>query len=332
MPYLALQNPEIQSDRSAARANHTYCTSSLRKVAVYVAETIVMFCVDAAETTVTVCVAAFDTTVALWVPPATKIEAVVGVIVMLQFAVLREAATAVRIVCEPPAPAYVIRLVDAAFTIVRTLVDAALTTDCNCVAPAKMAVAVASRTSTRYQAVPSLAIAQSRAPEPGLVTGKKRLIALAVFGVSVTFLNVTVFDVPIDHAPVNVATRNTRGFDSSEGRRDANAAPSGRVCSTIRTTRAIRSADGRVKRTRSMRHPKRARPSPSEIPLLPPPPPAAEIVIVEPAVATVTFDPAASVSEPDRPFTRVSTYAVMSAVECVWAIGVNAVGTPLRAV
>ena len=55
--------------------------------------------------------------------------------------------------------------------------------------------------------MPSLAIAQSSWAV--LVTGKKRFVALAVLGVAVWYLKATVLLLPIDHAPVNVQTRNT---------------------------------------------------------------------------------------------------------------------------
>ena len=66
----------------------------------------------------------------------------------------------------------------------------------------KTAVDAEKTTSIRYHAVPSFATAQSLFPAAVDVTGKNRLVALTVFGVDVRFLNVTVFAVPIDHAPV----------------------------------------------------------------------------------------------------------------------------------
>jgi len=58
-------------------------------------------------------------------------------------------------------------------------------TDVEAVAPAKIAVAVSKGTSIRYQAVPSLAIAQSVFPAAVDVTGKNRFTAATVFGVAV---------------------------------------------------------------------------------------------------------------------------------------------------
>jgi hypothetical protein len=65
------------------------------------------------------------------------------------------------------------------------------------------------RGTIRYHAVPSLAIAQSRVPPVG--SGQNRFSTIAVFGVAVWFLNVTVFEDPIAHEPLNVQTRNIFG-------------------------------------------------------------------------------------------------------------------------
>ena len=79
------------------------------------------------------------------------------------------------------------------------------------VLPTKTAVAVNIGTSIRNHAVPSFAMAQSPPAVP--VIGKKRLVALAVFGVLVVYLNVTTFAEPFDHEPVYVQTRNTLTFE-----------------------------------------------------------------------------------------------------------------------
>jgi len=101
----------------------------------------------------------------------------------------------------------------------------------------------------RYQAVPSFAIAQFLV-EVGEGIVAKRFVALAVFGVLVTFLNVTTFAVLIAHAPVNVATRNGLSFPPATTARERSPPPAGRAFSTARTTRAIRSTAGRVKEMR----------------------------------------------------------------------------------
>ena len=80
-------------------------------------------------------------------------------------------------------------------------------TEVDDVAPTKTAVAVSNGTSIKNHAVPSLAIAQSELAVP--VIGKKRLVAIAVLGVLVAYLNVTVLVPPIDHEPVKVPIRNT---------------------------------------------------------------------------------------------------------------------------
>jgi hypothetical protein len=59
-----------------------------------------------------------------------------------------------------------------------------------------VAEAVLARTSIRYHAVPSFAIAQL---PPAIVTGKKRFWTLAVF---VELKNVTVLGEPTSHVPV----------------------------------------------------------------------------------------------------------------------------------
>jgi len=118
------------------------------------------------------------------------------------------------------------------------------------VVPMNTAVAVCSGTSIKYHAVPSFAIAQLVADVAVEVIGKNRLTALTVLGVLVTFRNVTVLEDKIDHAPVNVQTRNVFGANPW-------AAPyliaswSLSPPSTERTTLAIRSAAGRVNATRS---------------------------------------------------------------------------------
>jgi len=61
----------------------------------------------------------------------------------------------------------------------------------------------------RYQAVPSLAIAQLRVPVDDVEMFANRLLAETVFGVFVANLNVKVLRVFFDHAPVNVQIRNT---------------------------------------------------------------------------------------------------------------------------
>jgi len=78
------------------------------------------------------------------------------------------------------------------------------------VLPTKTAVDVNSGTSIKNHAVPSFAMAQSPPAVP--VTGKNRLVALAVLGVLVVYLNVTTFAEPFDHEPVYVQTRNTFAF------------------------------------------------------------------------------------------------------------------------
>ncbi len=75
------------------------------------------------------------------------------------------------------------------------------------VLPTKTAVAVRNGTSIKNHAVPSFAIAQSELAVP--VIGKNRLVATAVLGVLVAYLNVTVLVAPIDHEPVKVPIRNT---------------------------------------------------------------------------------------------------------------------------
>lgn len=86
------------------------------------------------------------------------------------------------------------------------------------VAPTNTAVAVRSGTSIKNHAVPSLAIAQSRTLVVAvLVIGKNRFVAEAVFGVAVWYLNVTVFEDPIAHAPVNVQIRKSLAFANGVG-------------------------------------------------------------------------------------------------------------------
>ena len=99
--------------------------------------------------------------------------------------------------------------------------------------------------------MPSLAMAQSSWAV--LVTGKNRLVALAVFGVAVWYLNVTVLLLPIDHEPVNVQTR--KGLPATPpGIGWSNVSP-GWVrlpASTVRTALAIRWAAGRENDTKDL--------------------------------------------------------------------------------
>ena len=77
-----------------------------------------------------------------------------------------------------------------------------------------VAAVAAARTShcqfTRYQAVPSLAIAQFRVPASGRLINS--FTTLVVFGVVVWWMNVTTFVASILQEPVKVAMRNIRAM------------------------------------------------------------------------------------------------------------------------
>jgi hypothetical protein len=128
-----------------------------------------------------------------------------------------------------------------------------LTAVCVVVADANTAVAVSNGTSTKNHAVPSLAIEQSRA-DVGAGNGKNRFVATTVFGVVVWYLNVTVFEALIDHAPVNVAMRKTfrcAGGTASNvsGRSDRSPVSTLRIVFAMRRT-----ADSSRMTGRTMRH------------------------------------------------------------------------------
>jgi hypothetical protein len=98
--------------------------------------------------------------------------------------------------------------------------------------------------------VPSLAIAQSVAFVLAGY-GKNRLRTLAVFGVLVWYLKVTVFVASIAHAPVNVAMRNVLRCCDGGTVSNRSGASARSPISTRRTALAIRSADERSKITGS---------------------------------------------------------------------------------
>ena len=110
------------------------------------------------------------------------------------------------------------------------------------------AVAVVGDHATKCHAVPSLAIAQFAVPRSGKET--KMFCAATVFGVVVTPRNVTVFESPIDHDPVNVQTRKIFLESAAPRIPYAIGRPSRSPPSISRTTRAIRSAAGFVNVTR----------------------------------------------------------------------------------
>ena len=149
-----------------------------------------MVCVPAIEMLTAVCVPPIETLVAV---------AVAAVTLMVQSVVLSEAETPVtKVSCEVFAG---LKKVSVDVLAVPKKVAVA-------VLVMNTAVAVAIGTSIKNHAVPSLAIAQSRALAVAVfVIGKKRFVADTVFGVVVWYLNETVLDEPIDHAPVNVHTR-----------------------------------------------------------------------------------------------------------------------------
>ena len=125
------------------------------------------------------------------VPVTKRLEAVVRVlpIAIVQLAVSSVADSVMSVILE---------LVAVDDTTMPVAVDETAMPDV--VLRAKTAVAVNIGTSIRNHAVPSFAMAQSPPAVP--VTGKNRLVALAVLGVLVVYLNVTVLSVPLLHAPV----------------------------------------------------------------------------------------------------------------------------------
>jgi hypothetical protein len=86
--------------------------------------------------------------------------------------------------------------------------------------------------------------------EPRAGMAAKRFVTLTVFGVLVTFLNITTFAESMAHAPVNVQTLNTLLLCGTTARERSPAAP-GRAFSTARTTLAILATAGRVNEMRS---------------------------------------------------------------------------------
>ena len=92
--------------------------------------------------------------------------------------------------------------------------------------------------------VPSRAIDTSQ--EAAGFSPQTRFVTIAVFGVSVTYLNVTFLLPPMGHAPVNVAMRIVFFVSAGVTLRNDSGTPAEGVTSARRTTRAIRSADSRV--------------------------------------------------------------------------------------
>lgn len=89
------------------------------------------------------------------------------------------------------------------------------------------------------------------AQSPPAGTLANRFVAVTVFGVVVWYLNVTVLLSPFDHAPSKVQMRKIFFADATFPKMSGDCVRL--PASTVRTTREIRSAAGRVNTTRSVR-------------------------------------------------------------------------------